>query len=97
MNKEENNTISKKIDEELYSCQIIFLVMETMEKIFQLKILIIGLRGLGIEIAKNIIVFGHNKVSIFDPNQVQINDLCSNFYLSKKILEKEEMNHVLIN
>ena len=88
MNKDENNIKSKKIDEELYSRQIIFLGMETMEKISQLKILIIGLRGLGIEIAKNIIVSGPNMVSIFDPNKVQINDLCSNFYLSEKDIGK---------
>ena len=82
------NSELNKIDEELYSRQIIFLGMETMEKISQLKILIIGLRGLGVEIAKNIIVSGPNKVSIFDPNKVQINDLGSNFYLSEKDIGK---------
>ena len=76
------------IDEELYSRQIIFLGMETMEKISQLKILIIGLRGLGVEIAKDIIVSGPNKVTVFDPNKVQIRDLGSNFYLSKNDIGK---------
>lgn len=76
------------IDEELYSRQIIFLGMETMEKISQLKILIIGLRGLGVEIAKDIIVSGPNKVTVFDPNKVQIKDLGSNFYLSKNDIGK---------
>lgn len=71
-----------KIDDNLYSRQIIFLGMETMEKIAKLKILIIGLRGLGVEVAKNIIVSGPNKVTIFDPNKVGIEDLGSNFYLS---------------
>ena len=74
---------NKKIDEELYSRQIIFLGLETMEKISSLKILIIGLRGLGIEIAKNIIVSGPKMVNIFDPNPVEITDLGSNFYLSE--------------
>ena len=83
-----NNTQSSKIDEELYSRQIIFLGMETMEKISQLKILIIGLRGLGVEIAKDIIVSGPNKVTVFDPNKVQIKDLGSNFYLSENDLGK---------
>ena len=82
------NSQSNKIDEELYSRQIIFLGMETMEKISQLKILIIGLRGLGVEIAKNIIVSGPNKVTIFDPNQVQIKDLGSNFYLCENDIGK---------
>ena len=82
------NSESSKIDEELYSRQIIFLGMETMEKISKLKILIIGLRGLGAEIAKNIIVSGPKKVTIFDPNSVKINDLGSNFYLSEKDIGK---------
>ena len=53
MAKEYSNDI--KIDDDLYSRQIIFLGMETMKKISQLRILIIGLRGLGVEIAKIII------------------------------------------
>ena len=80
MNKENGNDFH--IDDNLYSRQIIFLGMDTMEKISQLKILIIGLRGLGVEIAKNIIVSGPKKVTIFDPNEVVIEDLGSNFYLS---------------
>jgi ubiquitin-activating enzyme E1 len=79
---------TNKIDENLYSRQIITLGFETMKKISQLKILIIGLRGLGIEIAKNIIVSGPKIVTIFDPNRVEINDLGSNFYLSESDLGK---------
>lgn len=85
-----------KIDEDLYSRQIIFLGMETMEKLSKLKILIIGLRGLGVEIAKNIIVSGPNKVTIFDPNVVQIDDLGSNFYLSEKDIGKRRDESCLL-
>ena len=77
-----------KIDENLYSRQIISFGMKTMEKISQLKILIFGLRGLGIEIAKDIIVSGPNQVTIFDSNKVKVEDLGSNFYLSKKDIGK---------
>ena len=52
-----------------------------MKKLIHLKILIIGLRGLGVEIAKNIILVGPNHVSIFDPEIVKINDLGANFYI----------------
>ena len=76
------------IDENRYSRQIILLGIETMAKISKLKVLIIGLRGLGVEIAKNIIVSGPNKVTIFDPNLVQTKDLGSNFYLSEKDIGK---------
>ena len=86
MAKEYSNDI--KIDDDLYSRQIIFLGMETMKKISQLRILIIGLRGLGVEIAKNIIVSGPQKVIVFDPNEVKIEDLGSNFYLSINDLGK---------
>ena len=41
---------SDNIDEDLYSRQIIYLGIDSMKKISQLKLLIIGLRGLGIEI-----------------------------------------------
>ena len=86
--KKEKNFDSNKIDEDLYSRQIIFLGMETMKKISKLNILIIGIRGLGIEIAKNIIVSGPKKLTIFDPNKVNINDLGSNFYLTNNDIGK---------
>ena len=73
-----------KIDTNLYSRQIGTIGMETMKKLIQLKVLIVGLRGLGIEIAKNIILAGPNKISVFDPEPAKINDLGSNFYLSEE-------------
>ena len=83
------------IDTNLYSRQIGTIGIETMRKLTHLKILIIHLRGLGIEIAKNIILSGPNQVSIFDPELVNINDLGANFYLSvDDIKRKEGMNLV---
>lgn len=73
----------KKIDENLYSRQIFTYGKEVMNKIVNLKILIIGLRGLGIEIAKNIILAGTKEVSISDKNICEINDLTSNFYINE--------------
>ena len=83
------------IDTNLYSLQIGTIGIETMRKLTLLKIFIIHLRGLGIEIAKNIILSGPNQVSIFDPELVNINDLGANFYLSvDDIKRKEGMNLV---
>jgi ubiquitin-activating enzyme E1 len=73
--------MSREIDTNLYSRQIGTIGMEAMKKLIQLKVLIVGLRGLGIETAKNIILAGPNKVSIFDPEPSNIKDLSSNFYL----------------
>ena len=95
--KEDKNNANIIIDEDLYSRQIISLGMETMEKISQLKIMIIGLRGLGVEIAKNIILSGPNKLVIFDPQEVSIQDLGSNFYLSEKDIGKRRDESCLLN
>ena len=73
----------KEIDLDLYSRQIFTYGLEAMEKIVDLKILIIGLRGLGIEIAKNLMLSGPKELSISDKNICKINDLGSNFYISQ--------------
>jgi ubiquitin-activating enzyme E1 len=56
--------------------------MEAMGKLMQLKVLIIGQRGLGVETAKNLILAGPKSVTLHDPTTVAINDLSSNFYLA---------------
>ena len=68
-----------------------------MDKIIKLKILIIGLRGLGIEIAKNITLTGPKKVSISDKNICQINDLGSNFYINENDINKKTRKKSCIN
>ena len=56
-------------DEELlYSRQIAAYGSKAMDKISKLNILLIGIRGLGIEISKNIILAGPKMVHIFDDN-----------------------------
>ena len=74
---------NKNIDTNLYSRQLGLYGIEYQRKIRELNILIYGMRGLGVEIAKNIILAGPNSVSIYDPNITKINDLTSNFYLTK--------------
>ena len=78
----------KKIDTNLYSRQITTFGIDTMSKIQDLRILIVGMRGLGIEIAKNIVLFGIKELKIYDENIVLINDLGSNFFLSEKNVGK---------
>lgn len=75
---------NNEINTNLYSRQICTIGMDTMKKLVQLKILIIGLRGLGIETAKNIVLSGPNKVSLFDPEISTINDLGTNFFLTEE-------------
>ena len=77
------------INTDLYSRQIGAFGMETMKKLIQLKVLIVGMRGLGVEVAKNIILSGPHCVSVYDPVFVKINDLSSNFYLSEEDVGKK--------
>jgi len=81
---------TEKIDTNLYSRQIYTIGMDTMKKLIQLKILIIGLRGLGIETAKNIILAGPNKVSILDPEISTLSDLGSNFFLTEEDVKNKK-------
>ena len=71
-------------EELLYSRQIAAYGSNAMNKLSELKILLIGLRGLGLEITKNIVLAGPKKISIFDNNKITMKDLSSNFYIDEK-------------
>ena len=72
-----------EIDQNLYSRQIGTYGMEAMGKLVKLDILIFGMRGLGVETAKNIVLAGPHRVALLDPSIVSLNDLGSNFYLNE--------------
>lgn len=74
----------QNFDTNLYSRQLGVYGLETMKDIIKLNILIFGLRGLGVETSKNIILAGPKKLTIFDPNICTISDLSSNFYLTEE-------------
>ncbi|KAG0169689.1 SPS-sensor component ptr3 [Apophysomyces sp. BC1034] len=77
MNVDTENTI----DESLYSRQLYVLGHEAMKKMSVAHVLIIGLKGLGVEIAKNVILAGVKSVTLYDPTPAQISDLSAQFYL----------------
>jgi ubiquitin-activating enzyme E1 len=58
--------------------------MEAMTKLIKLEVLIIGMRGLGVEVAKNLILAGPKSVTISDDKDVKIEDLSANFYLREE-------------
>lgn len=72
----------------LYSREICSLGYSTINKLSKLKIIIYGMRGLGIEVAKNIIISGPYSVTIFDKKIVSLQDLGSNFYLREEDIGK---------
>jgi ubiquitin-activating enzyme E1 len=62
--------------------------METMEKLTNMNVLIAGLRGLGAETAKNLILSGPKSVTLYDPTPVTWGDLSSNFCLREEHVGK---------
>ena len=86
----------EKVDTNLYSRQIGTFGMETMGKLIKMKILIVGLRGLGVETAKNIILAGPHEVQLYDPEKVKINDLGGNFYLKLEDVNKTRRDEASI-
>ena len=86
-----------KLDTNLYSRQIGTFGMETMGKLIKMKILIIGLRGLGVETAKNTILAGPNEVQLYDPEVIKINDLGGNFYLTEADVGKKRRDEACLS
>ncbi len=73
-----------EIDTNLYSRQIGTFGMEAMGKLIQMKVLLSGMKGLGVETAKNLILAGPGKVTIHDDHLVEKRDLGANFYLTEE-------------
>ncbi|OQV16884.1 Ubiquitin-like modifier-activating enzyme 6 [Hypsibius exemplaris] len=73
---------SVEIDDSLYSRQRYVLGDEAMKRMHKASVLILGLGGLGVEIAKNLILGGVRKVSLWDNRIAQWTDLAGNFYIT---------------
>ncbi|KAJ9287985.1 hypothetical protein DTO021C3_4389 [Paecilomyces variotii] len=69
------------IDESLYSRQLYVLGHEAMKRMGSSNVLVVGLKGLGVEIAKNIALAGVKSLTLYDPAPVAISDLSSQFFL----------------
>lgn len=76
------------IDEGLYSRQLYVLGHEAMRRMAKTNILICGMGGLGVEIAKNMILSGVKAVTVHDSENVSWNDLSAQFYLSENDVGK---------
>jgi ubiquitin-activating enzyme E1 len=91
------------IDNTLYSRQLYTIGKDAMESINSSNIYISGMAGLGVEIAKNLILYGVKSVTINDNNKIKLNDLSSNYYAQTKDIGKnraevvynklKELNH----
>lgn len=69
------------IDESLYSRQLYVLGHDAMRKMASSDVLISGLGGLGVEIAKNVILGGVKTVTLHDTKNASNKDLATQFFL----------------
>lgn len=76
------------IDEDLHSRQLAVYGRETMRRLFGASVLISGMGGLGVEIAKNIILAGVKSVVLHDNKAVDTWDLGANFYFLESEIGK---------
>ncbi|KAK9481369.1 hypothetical protein V1514DRAFT_300802 [Lipomyces japonicus] len=74
----------QEIDEGLYSRQLYVLGAEAMKRLNNSNILIVGLKGLGVEIAKNVTLAGVKSITLWDPAPTRLEDLSSQFFLREK-------------
>ncbi|KAJ6822887.1 ubiquitin-activating enzyme E1 2-like [Iris pallida] len=77
-----------EIDEDLHSRQLAVYGRETMRKLFASNVLVSGLDGLGVEIAKNLVLAGVKSVALHDEEAVGYWDLSSNFFFSEDDIGK---------
>lgn len=78
--------VEDEIDESLYSRQLYVLGHDAMRRMANSDVLISGLGGLGVEVAKNVILGGVKSVTLHDDRNCTIADLSSQFYLSESTI-----------
>ncbi|UJR08635.1 hypothetical protein I4U23_012894 [Adineta vaga] len=71
------------IDESLYSRQLYVMGKEAMHQLAHAHVLISGMTGLGVEIAKNIILGGAKSVIVHDCEKIDYADLSSQYYFKE--------------
>uniref|UniRef100_A0A665UQC3 E1 ubiquitin-activating enzyme n=1 Tax=Echeneis naucrates TaxID=173247 RepID=A0A665UQC3_ECHNA len=77
-----------EIDEGLYSRQLYVLGHDAMKRLQNSNVLISGMKGLGVEIAKNVILGGVRSVTVHDQGVAEWRDLSSQFYIREEDLGK---------
>mmetsp|Transcript_25362 Transcript_25362/g.33102 ORF Transcript_25362/g.33102 Transcript_25362/m.33102 type:complete len:1104 (+) Transcript_25362:37-3348(+) len=78
-----------------YSRQIGAYGLEAMSKLVRLRVLIIGMKGVGIETAKNLVLAGPGGVTICDDTPTTLRDLGSNFFLTEEDVGKPRAQVVM--
>ena len=71
------------IDEGLYSRQLYVLGHEAMRKMQASNVLVSGMSGLGLEIAKNVVLGGVKSMTIHDSQPLTYDDLATHYFASE--------------
>ncbi len=71
------------VDADLYSRQLYVMGHAAMNRMVASNVLLVGLDGAGVELAKNVILMGVKSVALFDPQPTAWEDLSSQFYLGE--------------
>ena len=79
---EKSSANTEGVDMDLYSRQIGAFGLETMSRLVKLRVLVMGLRGLGMEICKNLILAGPKSVTLWDPFPCRSRDKSHNPYIT---------------
>eukprot|EP00878_Enallax_costatus_P029970 GHUV01032549.1.p1 GENE.GHUV01032549.1~~GHUV01032549.1.p1 ORF type:complete len:236 (+),score=47.29 GHUV01032549.1:950-1657(+) len=73
-----------EIDENLHSRQLAVYGREVMRRMAGASVLVSGANGVGVEIAKNVILAGVRALTIHDQKSVELRDLSAQFYLTEE-------------
>jgi ubiquitin-activating enzyme E1 len=77
-----------EIDEGLYSRQLYVMGHEAQRCMARASVLIVGLNGLGVETAKNVILAGVKTVTLLDNTPASWSDMSAQFYVGEEDLGK---------
>ncbi|VDI74597.1 ubiquitin-like 1-activating enzyme E1 A [Mytilus galloprovincialis] len=72
----------------LYDRQIRLWGLDAQKRLRHSRVLLIGLRGLGAEIAKNIVLAGIKSLTLLDQTEVTEEDTCSQFLIPQSEIGK---------
>ncbi|XP_050307205.1 SUMO-activating enzyme subunit 1 [Anthonomus grandis grandis] len=84
------------VEAELYDRQIRLWGIESQERLRASNVLLIGVRGVGSEIAKNILLSGINSLVILDDGTVTEEEQNKNFLINKNSIGKKIAEEVLL-
>jgi ubiquitin-activating enzyme E1 len=74
---------NSEVDESLYSRQLYVFGHEGQKRMASTHVLIVGLDGLGLEVAKNVILAGVSSCDLLDDAAVSTRDLGTHFYATQ--------------